>query len=775
MGNIVLFITASLSLIAAACFFVSHKGSNEKLLKWGEVFFYAAAAGVLFLSVFLMVNILRDNFSFTYIWSYSSKELPLFLKVSSFFSGQEGSFLLWSLFLSVIGVIFVRSERGKPSAALSLGIFSVIMLFVLLMLIAKSPFNYVWDTFTGEGLQAGFTPDNGRGLNPILQNFWIVIHPPVLFLGYAIMSAPFALAVSALFRREYEEWAQSSIRWNLWGSAILGIGIMLGGFWAYETLGWGGFWGWDPVENSSLLPWLVAVALAHTLLIQKRTGGLKRTNFALAIVAFLLVIYATFLTRSGVLGDMSVHSFGDPGNYVYALLLTFLAVFALIGFIPYFTRFKEMGGAQRVAFQSNSREFMISLGVLFLLISSVIIFIGTSWPIITSIIGANKSSVDVAFYNRWNLPVALGLLVTNVLSLWLSWRAGEWKPLLKRLGAAFIAALIIAVVVSILHPSTFHHALLLFAALWGLLANADYAARIWKRYSPGRGAVVSHIGISLFVLGVIASGVYERNVQVTLALGESKKALDGTIKFIGKEQIEKSLTDREKYKYKFEYSEGGDTKQVSAVIYWSDFNMRQSPFFEPGILRGFIGDVYVEPRATGSDNESVDLSLSKKELRDFPGDTALKLKLTKFEMAHAQVEDGSSKNLGVGIVIEGTYRGEAVQDTLLGMMDMEQRQIIPVWKNIAGAPYIIAFTKFNLSGMSLEGSEAVVSIAKEGEAKAPRETVTFELKKKPLIWFVWLGTILTMGGFIIALARHKNKQKNSKNEREIFNDTAGKA
>ena len=167
----------------------------------------------------------------------------------------------------------------------------------------------------------------------------------MLFIGYAAMTVPFVFALAGLIKKEFHEWINIALPWTLAASALLGLGIMLGAFWAYETLGWGGFWGWDPVENSSLIPWLTSVALIHTMLVQRKTKGLIRTNFALAIISFVLVLYATFLTRSGILGDISVHSFGEPGKLVYTLLMGFQITFTLIAVLVFIIRFKDISKA----------------------------------------------------------------------------------------------------------------------------------------------------------------------------------------------------------------------------------------------------------------------------------------------------------------------------------------------------------------------------------------------------------------------------------------------
>ena len=190
--------------------------------------------------------------------------------------------------------------------------------FLLLLVYAKTPFETVWQMVPQ--IPAGQLPPDGRGLNPLLQNFWMVIHPPILFIGFAAMAVPFSFAIAGMWRKEYALLSSQGLGWLLIAVFVLGAGIMLGGYWAYGVLGWGGYWGWDPVENSSLIPWLIGVALLHTLVVQKRTGKFVRSNVVLGIASFMSVIYSTFLTRSGVLGDSSVHAFVDPGEAVYWLL-----------------------------------------------------------------------------------------------------------------------------------------------------------------------------------------------------------------------------------------------------------------------------------------------------------------------------------------------------------------------------------------------------------------------------------------------------------------------
>jgi cytochrome c biogenesis factor len=236
--------------------------------------------------------------------------------------------------VAIVGIILLLYTQKRDNERETMGVYTGILAFLMLLLIVKNPFAFI---------DSDVIPRDGRGLNPLLQNFWMQIHPPILFAGFAAMTPPFALAIAGLMRRRYQGWVVSSLPWVVGGSMVLGLGIALGGFWAYETLGWGGWWGWDPVENASLIPWLVSVALVHTLITQKRTKGLTMTNFILAILAFVLVLYSTFLTRSGVLGDASVHSFVDPGRFSFTLLVLFMFAFTDVGFALLFGRFTRWG------------------------------------------------------------------------------------------------------------------------------------------------------------------------------------------------------------------------------------------------------------------------------------------------------------------------------------------------------------------------------------------------------------------------------------------------
>jgi cytochrome c-type biogenesis protein CcmF len=296
--------------VAVLAYARNHLSGSTRALVIGRTSYLVTVVAVILTAATLLYLILTHQFQYTYVWSYSSRDLPTPLLISTFYAGQEGSFLLWSLFTAIIGLFLLRHSSRHGYEAQVMSVFGGIELMLLLMLLFKSPFRFVWESFPGDA-KVGFLPQDGRGLNPLLQNYWMVIHPQVLFSGFAAMGVPYAYAVGAMLKRDYDSWFKAATPWLVFGTFVLGTGIMMGGLWAYETLGWGGYWGWDPVENSSLVPWLVGVASIHTILSQRKRGAFVRTNLVLGVLCFVLVLYSTFLTRSGVLGETSVHSFVD--------------------------------------------------------------------------------------------------------------------------------------------------------------------------------------------------------------------------------------------------------------------------------------------------------------------------------------------------------------------------------------------------------------------------------------------------------------------------------
>lgn len=735
---------------------------GEQYLAVGRALFRVLTLLLIASASTLVMLILQHRFEFTYVQSYSSINLPLHLKIASMYSGQEGSFLLWTLLVAVIGVMLARYSRQRGYEGAVMTFYGLILVFLGLLLVAKNPFAYVWETYAADGIKEGFIPADGRGLNPLLHNAWITIHPPILFTGFASMSVSFAFAMAGLVRREYHQWIDVALPWTLAATAILGFGIMLGGFWAYETLGWGGFWGWDPVENSSLIPWLVSVALVHTMVVQKRTRGLVKTNMLLAVAAFVMVLYSTFLTRSGILGDTSVHSFVDPGKFAFWILLAFMATFKILGIVMVLWRRRDMN-INREEFSPSTREFMVSLGAALVMASAVMVTIGTSWPVILEIIGQPKVAVATTFYDKVHLVLVPIILVVNALSLLLQWR-NTTRSVFKRnitIATVVSALLVIGSVASGVRDVAM---LVLAASAWfSIVVNVQMGWRFVRASRAMLGAYVSHVGIGLLMLGVIATSGYTEIHHVTLIEGTPVDVAGYSLTFTGRRQIERHFTDREKFEYPVEISKNGSSTTVMPVLYWSDFNKRQAAFLEPGIRWGIANDLYIAPKATEREDVFHRRSISRQTPVVVPFDSSITLHLQQFTMPAMEppAADGAMRMGALLSVATSNRRGDTtikvvtkISQTPTGM------GFDPEWTTIPGTTIAVGLSEIRRDNADPSKSSADVVFRDTTKAMPqPRELFTVEFSVKPLIGLVWIGVITMVAGFGFSIVRYSRRSR----------------
>ncbi len=365
-GTILLWIAFALGLVSTFGYARS-LDEDSPLRAMARQSYVLMTAAVVLASSLLMYLLITHDYRLTYVYAYSDNSLSLRYLVSSFWGGQEGSFLLWVFAGVILGLPLYRLSKTYESRVMIF--YNLTLISLLLLLLKQNPFRF------HQGLTPGMIPMDGAGLNPLLQNPWMVIHPPIMFLGYAAMAIPFAFAMTALWMKRYDEWTRVSMPWLIFSVLSLGAAIMLGAYWSYETLGWGGYWGWDPVENASLVPWIIAVAMLHSFVLQRNRNRFRRLNIFLAILGYLLVVYATFLTRSGVLSDFSVHSFVDLGISGY--LIFNMIFFILISLAMLAWRWKEIPteSGEEPFF---SRTIFLVLGLIMLLLIAVVVFqVGT--------------------------------------------------------------------------------------------------------------------------------------------------------------------------------------------------------------------------------------------------------------------------------------------------------------------------------------------------------------------------------------------------------------
>ncbi|HNC31710.1 MAG TPA: cytochrome c biogenesis protein CcsA, partial [Cyclobacteriaceae bacterium] len=374
LGHLFVIISFVAAIATAFSYFKATNTSDLSLKsQWlinGRVGFYIHATAVLGICVTLFAIISNHYFEYHYAYSHSDKKLPTYYLISTFWNGQEGSFLLWMFWHAIIGIVLIYVNKFWEAPVMT--VFALVQAFLASMIlgvvipgiefkIGSSPFILLRDALPDPifKIQPDFIPEDGTGLNPLLQNYWMVIHPPTLFLGFALTLVPFSFCIAGLWIKKYSEWIRPALPWSLVAGAILGLGILMGGYWAYETLNFGGYWNWDPVENAVYVPWLVLIASIHTMITYRNSGTALKASMILVIMVFVLILYSTFLTRSGVLGDASVHSFTDLG--LSGQLLIYLFFFVLIAIVFTTIRWKQIPITEKET-AVWSREFWIFIG-----------------------------------------------------------------------------------------------------------------------------------------------------------------------------------------------------------------------------------------------------------------------------------------------------------------------------------------------------------------------------------------------------------------------------
>ncbi len=529
IGYIALFLALVTSIYSAIAFAVGARGKHSALIESARNSLLAVC-GLVSISVAVLVYaIVTHDFQIEYVASYTSRDLSLTYLLSALWAGNDGSLLFWAWLLSLFAAVVVLQKRdiGKELVPYASSIIMVAQAFFLIVLLfIANPFQ-----------KLAFVPAEGMGLNPLLENPGMLFHPPTLLAGYVGLTIPFAFAMAALLtRRLGDEWIITIRRWTLLAWLFLGIGNLLGAWWAYVELGWGGYWMWDPVENASFMPWLVATAFLHSIMMQRRRGMLKVWNMVLIILTFALSILGTFLTRSGVLS--SVHTFAES-PLLGASFLAFIGItlFGSLGLLYY--RSEELKG--EVEMESLvSRESTFLLNNLLLVGAAFTIFLGTFFPLISEAVRGVKITVGPPFYNQVMVPIFLAVILLAGICALIGWRRASIKNLLRNFLWPLAAALIVGIVLFILGIRevfalivfplcTFVVSTILYEWFRGTRARhrmraENYLKALWNLIGANRpryGGYIVHIGIVIMAIGVVGSSLYDVEKEATLTLGES--------------------------------------------------------------------------------------------------------------------------------------------------------------------------------------------------------------------------------------------------------------
>ncbi|HSG09544.1 MAG TPA: heme lyase CcmF/NrfE family subunit [Longimicrobiales bacterium] len=435
LGEFALWIALPVALWGMVLGFLGGRNQRGDLVFSAERSIHAVTFLLTLASAGVMAAFLGDKFEYWYVASYSNRDLEVFYKVTGLWAGQRGSLLFWALLLSFFSSITVLLNRRKnrefmPYVA---GVLQGILLFfIVVLLFAKvNPFE-----------RLAFIPVDGQGLNPQLQNYWMTIHPPTLYLGFTAFTIPFAFAMAALLNGRLDSrWITLTRRWTLLSWFFLSVGIVFGMRWAYEELGWGGYWFWDPVENASLLPWLTATAFLHSIMIQENRGMLKVWNMSLVVLTFLLTIFATFLTRSGLIE--SVHSFAQELTIAY-IFLTFMGSILAASVVLILYRLPSLQSENRIE-SFLSREAAFLFNNLILIGAAFAVLWGTIFPLVAEGVTGQKISVGPPFFEKVNFPIGLALLALAGIGPVIAWRRATKRNLKKNFMTPVIAALVVVV------------------------------------------------------------------------------------------------------------------------------------------------------------------------------------------------------------------------------------------------------------------------------------------------------------------------------------------
>ncbi|MFD0794467.1 cytochrome c biogenesis protein CcsA [Mucilaginibacter litoreus] len=493
--------------------------SDNSWLRLGRIGYWLNTLAIVGMGVCLFYILYNHYFEYHYAWSYTSRDLPVYYLISGFWNGQEGGFLLWLFWEAVLGNILIwKAGSWEKPVMTTLALSQVVLGTMILGLqigsahIGSSPFLLLRNAMEAPIFK---NPDylsfikDGKGMNPSLQNYWMVIHPPTLFLGIASLVVPFAYAVAGLWQRRFKEWVTPAIPYGLFGCMVLGTGIIMGSFWAYESLNFDGFWAWDPVENASIFPWLVLVAAVHVLIVFKNSGHSYFTAAFLTMLSFVLVWYSSFLARSGVLGETSVHAFTDLGLFWQLVA----GIFVFLGIMVYLliSRWKEMPITKKDE-DTYSREFWMFVGAVFLGLSCLQLIVVTSVPVWNQMFGTKFAppTDPVKLYNVIQGSFAVVIMLLSGFTQFLKYKQTQIiRFFITTLVYLVVAALITAVVVYAtgLYKLNFVFSLVMLCSLYSIFANGKVLADAIKGKYKLAGSAVSHIGFGLLLVGaLIAAG-----------------------------------------------------------------------------------------------------------------------------------------------------------------------------------------------------------------------------------------------------------------------------
>lgn len=820
------FVTA---LAVAFCYFKATLAESlEDKTFWqknGAVGFYIHALAVLGICSTLFVIIANHYFEYHYAYSYSDRKLPRHYLISTFWNGQEGSFLLWMFWHAVLGIVVIHTNRFWEAPVMT--VFALVQAFLASMIlgvvipgldikIGSSPFILLRDVMQDAPIfksQPDFIPPDGTGLNPLLQNYWMVIHPPTLFLGFAATLVPFSFCIAGLWLKKYREWVRPALPWALFAGATLGLGILMGGYWAYETLNFGGYWNWDPVENAVYVPWLILVASIHTMITYRNSETALKASIILVIATFVLILYSTFLTRSGILGDSSVHSFTDLG--LSGQLLLYLLFFLLISAVLAIVRWREIPTSEKEA-SVYSREFWIFIAAVLLCFMGFQVLMPTSIPVwnqIVKLFGGSSNMAppadQVGFYTKFQLWFAVGVAILSGVGQFFWWKkmdAGKlWLEIKTPLLISSLAFVVILQIMILHFGADFlkkpGYLAILLSGIFTVISNGKILFSV-LRSSPGlSGGAIAHIGVGLMLIGILFSSGFSKVVSLNnTGLLYSREASDE----YNRENLLLFLNEpRTMAEYRIEFKgERLEPREKSGYVNPNDVRFTTDPYLvvaKKDILYNgrrlynandtfeiFPENRYYEIQLTGQngrlhrlyprvqDNPKMGMAASPDIKRDLGQDLyahvvdlndPAKAEWSETEEIRIPANKEFFANDYVA-VLERVERIFSIDHAQLDSADIAVKAVIhlqgeydtytaePVFiirdRMVGRIPYEVRDLGVQLSLLNIHPETNDFTIGIQSRQK---DWIILKAFKKPLINVLWMGTLLLMVGFTFAMVR----------------------
>jgi cytochrome c-type biogenesis protein CcmF len=766
----------------------------------GRIAFYLNSISILGVGICLFYLIYEHYFEYYYAWEHTSRDLPVYYIVSGFWNGQEGGFLLWTFWQAVLGNILIRRAKSWEQPVMTVISLSQVLLASMIlgieffgMRLGSSPFLLLRNS----GIEAPIfsNPDylsfikDGQGMNPLLQNYWMVIHPPTLFLGLAAVVIPFSYAIAGLWQKRYKEWINPAISYALFAVMILGVGVIMGSLWAYESLNFGGFWAWDPVENASIFPWLTLVAGLHVMIVFKNTGHSYITATILVLLSFVLVLYSSFLARSGVLGESSVHAFTDLGMFwqlvIYILIFLALAIYFLV------VRWKELPVTKKEE-ETYSREFWMFVGAIFLGLSCFHLVLVTSIPVWNRMFGTKLAPPTelVTHYNVIQGSFAVIIALLTGFTQFLKYKKTDITrffitTVLYLVFATLIAALIIYA--SGLYKLRFVFMLVMLASVYSILVNAKVLADAFKGKFKLAGSAVAHIGFGLMLVGaLIAAGTRKvvstndkgidiadfnktanERENVMLYKNEPLKMGDYTITYVG----DSVALPNHYYKVNYKrYDNSGKLSEEFTLEPNAQINPQMGITPSPATKHYLFHDLYTnvtvipvvkeKPTADGADaahgadddDKNYDAPITHEVS---VGDTVRFREgylVFKGLNKNANLQDipVTGSDIAIGAKLEVSSHGKTYESEPVFMI--KKNSVFDFARKVDDVGLKLRFSK-----IIPEKNKVEIMVYQQPENKKP--WIVMSALDFPFIGFLWSGTVIMVIGFLLSIFRRNKELK----------------